>query len=273
MATQISKMIMLSNGMIFSHVPAGEFIMGSNTIGTAQPQHVINIPYDYWIARFPTTRQQYNPATDNLKFAGKENHPAIGISWYSAVDFCKELTQSINNYRYSVINDDNMQSLFIKKVLEIRLPTEAEWEKAARGTDGRQYPWGNKFDKNLCNTEESYFGETTPVGSFSPKGDSPYGCADMSGNVCEWTHSIGEYGYKSIFYPYNPKDGRERGVEESDLMGDNGMAIRNAERVQRGGSFHDGSERVQCAFRIWLNPYRAYKTDGFRVVIAPIDSL
>ena len=84
-----------------------------------------------------------------------------------------------------------------------RLPTVEEWVKAARGTDGREYPWGNEFDVNKCNTKEGRTGGTTPVGKYSPLGDSPYGCVDMAGNVWEWTAT------------QKPAEGREAAIVSS----------------------------------------------------------
>jgi toxoflavin biosynthesis protein ToxD len=137
--------------------------------------------------------------------------------------------------------------------LTLRLPTEAEWEKAARGEYGNEWPWGNEFDKNRCNSSEGRQRNTTPVNSYSPQGDSPYGCADMAGNVWEWTHTLWQG------YPYQAGDGREN--EKA-----------SGARVLRGGSFGFLHRGVRCAFRD-LNYYNPDNRDydlGFRLCVSPI---
>ncbi len=100
----------------------------------------------------------------------KEDHPVVNVTWHDAVAYCKWLA-GVTGKAY-------------------RLPSEAEWEKAARGTDGRIYPWGDEWHRMRCNASGGKRGGTTRVGNYSPLGDSPYGCADMVGNVCEWTRSL-----------------------------------------------------------------------------------
>jgi formylglycine-generating enzyme required for sulfatase activity len=124
----------------------------------------------------------------------------VYVTWHDAMAYCRWLAR-VTGRAY-------------------RLPSEAEWEKAARGTDGRIWPWGNKWDSKRCNSREGGPGNTTPVGQYSPQGDSPYGCVDMAGNVWEWTLSL----LKD--YPYDPKDGREDAQAEG-------------RRRLRGGAFFD----------------------------------
>lgn len=222
-------------GMDFVHVPAGKFLMGSRADNQLarddeKPQHTVKIPYDYWIGKFPITNEQY--AKFVLATTGKHNkmveswlsrpdHPATGVSWDEAQAYCHWLNQ--------------MHGVEILMGYAFRLPTEAEWEKAARGEFGFEWPWGNEFDKNKCNSEEGGKKGTTPVGAYSPAGDSPYGAADMVGNVWEWTRSR----YKG--YPYQAGDGRED-LKASDF------------RVARGGSWLNLRDYARCAVRLRPQP-------------------
>ncbi len=243
----ITNKLTLSNGMEFMRVPAGKFLMGSTKENKLAyddecPQHTVDIPYDYWMARFAITNEQYDqfvtakylkhPVSDWMK---KKDHPVTDVTWHDAMAYCQWM------------ND------LLKKELPpnylLRLPSEAEWEKAAGGMDGREYPWGNIFDKNKCNSRESSKKETTPVGSFSPQGNSPYGCADMAGNVWEWIHSL----YRP--YPYVVNDGRED-EKYSDF------------RVLCGGPFYNNGRSVRCALRNRCDPSLRDDVFGYRVVVA-----
>ncbi len=239
------------NGIEFCRIPAGKFLMGSpvgnkSVDDVEKPQNSLNIPYDYWMARFPVTNAQYAGLYPFGKqrlvkdWRGTKNHPVINVSWSDARAYCQ------------VLNDMLKGQLPQNYVL--CLPSEAEWEKAARGADGYVYPWGNRFDQTKCNSSEGSKGGTTLVGIYSPQGDLPYGCADMSGNVWEWTRSL----FKP--YPYNPKDGRE---------------VENVEggRVLRGGSYCFNATLARCAFRIGYETNDLFSdSTGFRFVLTPIRS-
>ncbi|MCL4389858.1 MAG: formylglycine-generating enzyme family protein, partial [Patescibacteria group bacterium] len=180
-----------------------------------------------------------NPKRDS-SIKEKDNHPVVQVSWFDAIEYCKWLSAKTNkNYR---------------------LPTEVEWEKAARGTDGRIFPWGNTWNPEICNVEYRFKG-TTPVGKFSPASDSPYGCVDMCGNVFQWTSTtIGSTDPwpAKYTYPYNPNDGRE------NLEG-------TTRRVGRGGSYSRGEVYCRSAFRFADLPTDRYSAQGFRIAMNPLD--
>jgi formylglycine-generating enzyme required for sulfatase activity len=242
--------ITLSSGMEFMRVPAGKFLMGSakenkQAYADERPQHTVDIPYDYFMARFPVTNELYDAyaRSSGIKhpvygWEKKKDHPVTYVKWTDAMEYCEWLNSLFQNE--------------LPSGLVLRLPTEAEWEKAARGTDGNEYPWGDDFDKNKCNTNKS---GTTPVRLYSPQGDSPYGCADMVGNVWELTHSLTET------YPYKTDDGRE----DEKASG---------HRVLRGGSFDFSESGARCAYRSDYGVEALFRSQvGFRVVASRVASL
>jgi formylglycine-generating enzyme required for sulfatase activity len=238
-------------------IPAGEFIMGSDptldqdAVEDEEPQHTLYLP-DYYLAKTPVTNAQYavfvKATGHRIPYhwqggkppRGKEDHPVVNVSWHDAVAFCNWLAEATGQ--------------------PYRLPSEAEWEKGARGSDGRIYPWGSQWDAARCNSKESgqgdtiaplhiYTGSTTPVDAHI-EGASPYGLLDMAGNVWEWTSSVYEA------YPYDPADGPE------DLE-----AMDGVRRVLRGGASVNLAWRVRCAFRGQDLPDFFFYDRGFRLAL------
>jgi len=267
-------------------VPAGPFLMGSlpdNPLAARdeKPQFSLELPA-YLIGRYPVTVAEFARFVEaggyqdkalwiqaGWRWKEKEqrtgleryrdpfdrpDHPAVGVSWYEAVAYCRWLTEQLPDLELGVwiksLADGDLKSAIQNRKFVVRLPTEAEWEKAARGEHGREWPWGDEFDPARANTREGGPGHTTPVGQYSPAGDSPYGCADVAGNVWQWCQSLYEP------YPYQADDGRE------DLEA-------GGARVLRGGAFFRDGRRVRCASRYGLGPYRWSDDLGFRVVVAP----
>lgn len=184
-------------------VPAGEFIRGTNQrFPDEGPQYVATVDA-FQIDIYEVTNLQYKQFIDatarksprhfeNRTFPeGKPDHPVVFVSWYDATEYCQWVDK--------------------------RLPTDIEWEKAARGTDGRTYAWGNNFNVKMANTPQRWgalekTGDTTPVGAFAD-GKSVYGLYDVSGNVWEWTSSW----YKA--YPGNTRSVENYGEIYKTLKG------------------------------------------------------
>jgi formylglycine-generating enzyme required for sulfatase activity len=297
-------------GMQFCYVPAGKFIMGSQE-GEGEererPQHEVDLPA-YWMGRYPVTNAQYaafvqsggyqNPDfwpearkakvwingkvkawNDNaprhnpVGFGNPfhlENHPVVGITWYEMLAFTRWLTETWQ------------ETHILPEDWQVGLPSEAEWEKAARGglqvphkpvlrsvvqkeqswqvdkdslkmginpDPRRKYPWMQEFTLGYANCDSAGIGSTSALGCFS-KNVSPYGVVELSGNVWEWTRSL----LKD--YPYLPNDGRE-GLESE------------SQRVLRGGAFHYSEDLLRCACRGRYDPAYRLIFLGFRVMVSP----
>ena len=210
-----------------------EFIQDTKYITTAEKEGT-GFVFDpkFRVVKKATWEHPFGP-NSNLK--NKEKHPVVQVSWFDALAFCKWLTEKTGK--------------------KYRLPTEAEWEKAARGTSGRIFPWGNKWKPSFCNSEYR-FKETTTVDYFEKNNISPFGCTDMCGNVFEWTSTtIGntEPWPSKYSYPYNPDDGREN------------LKLKTR-RIAKGGSYSRDWIYCRNTFRFADKPKDRYSAQGFRVV-------
>ena len=274
------------DGAVYVYVPAGEFLMGSaDTLGEGpgfepldqMPEH--NVFLDgYWIGRTEVTNAQFATfvaATGHETDAEKEGW---GNAWTGKGS---ELWQQVNgaNWRHPQGPSSRVEGLEAHPVVQVtwddaitycrwaggRLPTEAEWEKAARGTDRRLYPWGQVFDVNrlnFCDKHCPWFWSdpdaddgyllTAPVGTY-PSGTSPYGVLDMAGNVEEW---VADW-YDASYYARSPYEG-----PSGPTSGD--------ERVVRGGRWFSPWQEVTVAIRLARNPDFRDDTTGFRCAASPI---
>jgi formylglycine-generating enzyme required for sulfatase activity len=229
-------MISKKDGMTLLYVPAGEFSMGNDSgWDEEKPVHTVDLD-SFWIDQTEVTNVMYAKCVQddtctppsNISHFQDENyadHPVVYVSWHDANQYCTWAGR--------------------------RLPTEAEWEKATRGTDGRVFPWGDKIDCSLANywgEESGCVDDTISVGNY-PEGASLYGALDMTGNVLEWVSSL------FALYPYDAADGRE----DLDASGP---------RVLRGGSWNVTAEFTRGSRRDWYIPNIRRNYAGFRCAMS-----
>ena len=220
------------DGKEYIHIPAGEFWMGSSQDIDA-PQRKVHLE-GFYIRRYPVTNAEFHAFVETTGYmppqhwqdriypAWEADNPVVYVNWHDATAYCRWVGG--------------------------RLPTEAEWEKAARGTDKRHYPWGNAFDPDKCNSRESARKAACAVGNFSPAGDSPYGVGDMAGNVWEWVLDWYTPAYSDLAPTRNPT-GPETGKT----------------KVIRGGSYYNNKTLVTCHARDHALPEICAVNYGFRV--------
>jgi len=223
-----------TDGALMVYVPGGRFLMGNDEAGTMdieRPQHSVNLP-GFWIYQTVVTNGQYRQCIAAGHCEGTvsdhpdDDDPAIGVTWQQAKTYCEWAGG--------------------------RLPTEAEWEKAARGVDGRRYPWGDA--KPTCD-KANYLdckAGLMPAGSY-PDGASPYGALDMAGNVWEWV----EDQYREEYYAPAPPE------EDDDDDRESATAIYDW-RILRGGSHVTRAQDLRASYRNWARADEGSALYGFR---------
>ena len=217
-------------------ISSGSFEMGDNfSEGDAdeQPVHTVNLD-EYYISKYEITFSQYDnfcEASGRSKPSdngwGRGSRPVINVSWHDAKAFCDWMSE--------------------KTGINYHLPTEAQWEKAARGDDQRRYPWGNDSPTRNRANYNNYNGKTMPVGSY-PSGVSPYSVHDMAGNVYEWCHDW----YSSTYYSSSPSNNPQGPGSGSRC-------------ILRSGNCYSGADGIRSASRYMNTPSTTHPGIGFRV--------
>ncbi|MGQ0601304.1 MAG: formylglycine-generating enzyme family protein, partial [Anaerolineales bacterium] len=243
-ATEVAS----ADGMVQVYVPAGEFVMG-NDAGPAdqRPAHTVYLE-SFWIDQLEVTNAMYalcvasglcSPPLDTSSITRAQyydvpefaNQPVLYVSWFQAKDYCEWAGR--------------------------RLPTEAEWEKAARGADGRLYPWGNDApDSARLNFRASGFGDTVAVGSYAGN-ISPYGALDMAGNASEWVEDF----YDPNYYAVSPKD-NPHGPERTGCQGGDC-------NVLRGGNWNSDDQEAMSTYRLFYGSNDSRDAFGIRCARTP----
>ncbi|MEM7113027.1 MAG: SUMF1/EgtB/PvdO family nonheme iron enzyme [Chloroflexota bacterium] len=225
-------------GLEMIHIPAGEFLYGKNKETRKLP--------DYWISKTPVTHAHYKRFLD-----ANRQHPVpfVNKDWAQPYNWSNK-TRAFPTHRaeHPVVLVSWHDAVAYAEWADMSLPTEVEWEKSARGTDGQVYPWGNRWENGRCNTSEASQKSTTPVGSYSPQGDSPFGCVDMSGNVWEWC------------------------LNRWSNLNDTTIDKSQDPRTLRGGSWASFQRSARATYRSSFRPaYRgtsaAFSRSGFRLVV------
>ena len=225
----------------FVRIPAGSFMMGSDKKRDKDadddefPQHQVTLSA-YSIGQYPVTVAQFRVFVQEIGYdAGEvwssdpDNHPVRYVSWHDAVAYCGWLTEKLKDRGW-----------------KIRLPTEAEWEYAARGVDGRIFPWRDDADPDKMNYGETGISTTSSVGCF-PSGNCPCGLSDMAGNVWEWCQDFhGKYPADAVTDPTGPSSG--------------------SVRVLRGGCWSFDARNCRTANRVRFSPDGWDDLVGFRLV-------
>ena len=272
------------------YVPAGKFKMGEN-----ESEHEVYLDA-FFIGKYDVTNAEWKAFTDATGFTpqpshwkggqipqGKENHPVVYVSWEDIKKYCEWVSKETGR--------------------EVKLPTEAQWEKAARGPKAFEYPWGNDWNPDSCNWQGTWVakyglefnptegvpsdqwtaftksekytkeicsemgGMTMPVGSF-PKGKCLYGCYDMAGNAYEWCQDwfMMNY-YKLKDARKNPEGPTEEQAEE--VVVDTAKGTKGKARLLRGGSWNNFSGNCRPVSRLRHPSAYRYYCNGFRVVLLP----
>ena len=240
----------------FVEIPAGTFTMGADPAvdprasgnekwSSSQGEGTVDVPaffmarHEVTVAQFTAFVRDTSARVDPAAIAGPPTHPVTWVSWPNAIAYCRWL-ESVLAKQAGPAGDR------VRAGWRVSLPTEAQWEKAARGTDRRAYPWGDQPRKDRGNFDGT---GTTPVGQFACP-ECAYGLADMSGNVWEWTSSP----YQP--YPYDPSD--DRANLDADALW-----------VMRGGHYGDPARQVRTTTRGAADPGARRAFIGFRVALVP----